>query len=135
MISPTGFGIRNDKMGMGHYGSSRGGRKHLGVDFLADPFQEVIAPFSLYIERIATPNAKYSDLSGISWKTKFMTGQMFYFSPDRSLIGCEVREGMIIGMAQDLKPFYGPEIKSHIHFEIESFDPMILIKMREIWNK
>lgn len=132
MISPTGRGIRNDQEGMGHYGAARGGgRGHLGFDFKAHPFQDVVAPFDMIIDRVALPRAG-SDLSGISWRTESMTGQMFYFLPNPDLIGCPVRRGQVIGQAQDLKQYYGPKIISHIHFEIESIDPAIIMKLTDI---
>ena len=132
MISPTGQGIRNDPMGLGDYGTPRTkGRLHMGVDFLCTPHLDVVAPFDMFIVRVARPKAD-SAMSGISWRTKHMSGQMFYFLPLRSLIGKRVKQGDVIGVAQDVSKEYNGEMKPHIHFEIESFDPMVLMGLMEV---
>jgi murein DD-endopeptidase MepM/ murein hydrolase activator NlpD len=125
MISPARKIIRNDSGGQGHYGASRGSRTHLGTDFAARAGQMVLAPLDMVIKRIAKPNASY--LSGIAFYTPNSTGKMFYFEPDTSLIGEEVHQGQIIGIAQELQSHYGQNVGDHIHVQFDSFNPMIFI--------
>jgi len=128
MFSPTKNGIRVDAMGDGHYGSSRDGgtRIHKGVDFIAKAGQDVFAPFNMVVERVARPYAKHPEYEGIAWRTKTMTGKMFYFKPLTSIIGKEVKQGDKIGVAQDLQLLYGSKMTNHIHFQIDSIDPMTI---------
>lgn len=132
MISPTGLGIRNDEMGQGHWGAPRGDRIHKGVDFKSVSGQEVIAPFDLTIERISRPNVSY--LSGIAFKNEYSKGNMWYFTPDVSLIGKEVKQGEVIGHAQALREYYGPKMTNHIHFQFSEIDPMWMIASASILN-
>lgn len=132
MISPTGLGIRNDSMGDGHYGAYRKGRIHLGCDFMSIPGDPVRAPFKMLIERIALPKAD-SYLSGVAWRSDDMTGKMFYFKPDETFIGLNVNQGTVIGTAQQLD--YGPDMDNHIHFQIDSVNPEILMHVAALLRK
>lgn len=135
MISPTGKGVRNDSQGLGHYRAPRKNKKHLGTDFISEPYQLIVAPFDMLIESLAHPSTKHPELSGISFYNEILSGQMFYFNPEERLIGHPVKKGTVIGSAQDLKPYYGEEMISHIHLEIESVDPMFILQLSEITRK
>jgi len=132
MISPTGKGIRNDSEGLGHYGASRGTRRHKGTDYLALPGQPIVAPFDMVLSRYSNPSTKFPLESGIKWKTPSGSGKMFYFVPIAELIGTFVTKAQVIGIAIDLTLYYGPNIDSHIHFQIDSFDPEILHRLSQI---
>ena len=132
MISPTGLGIRTDPAGSGHYGSRRGRRIHKGTDYLAEPNQDIIAPFDMVIKRYANPTTAFPLTSGIVWTTPHMTGKMFYFVPDSHLIGAVVTAGQYLGLAIDLKKYYSADMSSHIHFQIDSFDPEFLRSLTEL---
>jgi len=118
MISPTGLGIRSDSEGDGHYGARRGLRRHNGIDYICKKGQNVVAPFDMIIERVSNPKANCY-LSGIKWKSGKSTGRLFYLQPDMSLIGKSVKEGTIIGIAQDVSKWYKLEkMLPHIHFQV-----------------
>ena len=118
MISPTGKKIRVDSEGDGHYGTRRRSRRHGGEDYEADEGQDVVAPFSFKIDRIAYTK-RDMQMEGIAWSVGKSEGRMFYFSPDRLLIGKQVKEGQVIGTAQSVSKYYGlPEMKDHIHFQV-----------------
>ncbi len=134
MISPTGMGIRVDLEGDGHYGAKRRNRIHKGVDYLCHPFQDIVAPFDMVIDRMAIPNA-VQRFSGIAWHTPTMEGKMFYFAPLGSLIGHPVKQGEFIGNAQNVQDHYGENMKPHIHFRVDSFDPDVLRKLTELVTK
>lgn len=136
MISPTGLGIRNDSEGLGHYNSIRhGGRQHKGTDYLAVAFQDIIAPFDMILKRYANPTMKFPRESGVEWITPFASGKMFYFIPKPELIGSFVIKSHVIGTAIDLKPYYGENIKSHIHFQIDSIDPELFRSLSNVLKK
>ena len=128
MISPTGKGIRSDPMGDGRYGSSRGNRKHRGTDYLCDPGQNIVAPISGIIARVAYPYADKS-YSGVIIAGKHMSIKLFYFEPLEDFIGGEVDQGMAIGFAQDISKRYGSKMKPHVHLEIISLDPAIFTEL------
>ena len=132
MISPTGKGIRNDSKGAGHYGAPRGNRKHRGTDYLCEPGQFVLSPIFGKIERIAYPYADKS-YSGIVIRGKHLTVKMFYLNPT-ALIGNFVRAGGVVGSAADIskrKDSYKGMLP-HIHLEIESIDPELIMQLHEI---
>ena len=127
MISPTGKGIRYDSEGAGNYGARRGNRTHLGVDFKSEEGQDIVAPFSMKIVRVANPAADKPKLSGIAFENAYSTGKMFYFKPKKELIGAFIKEGIVIGTQQSLKEYYGPNMTDHIHLQFDSFDPQIIL--------
>jgi len=129
MISPTGKGIRSDPKGDGHYGTSRGSRKHKGVDYLCDPEQDIYAPISGIITRIAYPY-KDKSYSGVVIEGKHLTVKMFYFEPFPDFIKMEVFQGQVIGFSQDISQRYGGSpMKPHIHLEIVNIDPSIFTEL------
>ncbi len=136
MISPTGKGIRgSDKWGSGAYGSSRdnGSRIHSGVDFICEPGQNVLCPISSgKIIREAKPYSK-GDYSGILIRGKNIEIKMFYLMPIFPMIGQECRKGDYIGIAQDISEKY-PGMTPHIHLEIVSLNPGVLINLCDELN-
>ena len=133
MISPTGHDIRNDSEGFGHYGAKRAGnRLHKGTDYFAIPNQPIVAPFDMVLSRYSRPSDKFPRESGVKWKTPSGSGRMWYFVPIPKLIGTFVSKGTVIGIAIDLTTYYGPKIDSHVHFQINSFDPEIFHRLSKI---
>lgn len=130
MISPTGLGVRSDEEGDGAWGSKRTAGAHKGVDFICHPYQDIVAPTDMIIQRIARPYVGTS-LSGIAWRSETMAGKMFYFLPYIRLIGRPVREGQVIGTAQDVSLEYDPGMTPHVHMQIDSIDVMALINLTE----
>ena len=127
IMSPTGSSVRRvDKWGSGRYGASRGVRLHAGADFIAMPGQGVMAPIAGHIEREARPYPN-EVFSGVLMRAAWVEIKMFYFEPYRDMIGTDVSQGEVIGIAQDLQTKY-PGITPHIHLEIESIDPEILLQ-------
>lgn len=119
MISPTGKGIRSDSEGDGNYCADRGNRKHNGIDYECEQGQEVRAPFDMHIDRVANPREK-SPLSGIAWSYGKSKGKMFYFKPYKYIIGQDVVEGEIIGIAQSVSKGYNlPLMADHIHLQVD----------------
>lgn len=133
MISPTGKEIRSDSEGDGHYNARRsGGKKHKGTDYLAIAGQPIVAPFDMVLERYSRPSSRFPKESGVAWYTPSGSGKIFYFVPLPKLVGTFVTKATVIGIAIDLKTYYGPNMDSHIHFQIDSFDPEILRRLSQI---
>ncbi len=118
--------MRNDSEGLGHYHAPRGTRLHEGMDFLCRLGQEIVAPISGRITRRSYP---YSDLSysGCVIVGDDITVKMWYFMPDKDLIGEKVKQGDFIGVAQDISVRYSSKMKPHIHLQIEEINPAILL--------
>lgn len=132
IISPTSKGLRlPDRWGSGAHGAPRGNnRKHNGVDFECVPGEPVRAPVGGKIKREARPYATgpYSGL--VIDAPGAINISMFYFVPDKSLIGQTVQQGDVIGVAQDIGQRY-PGITPHIHLQINSIDPVLLLENKE----
>ena len=136
MINPTGGNIRNDKGGFGHFGASRkktvDGRvvryRHRGVDYVCIPGQEVRIPFTAVVIRSKNP---YEGYHGVLFRGKGIVGTLFYVDVPEDLIGKEMKEGEIIGKAEDISQKY-LSIIPHVHFQIDKIDPEILIHIYQL---
>lgn len=128
MISPTGGRPRGvDNYGSGAWGAGRGNRKHLGVDYICVPSQQIYAPIAGKIVREARPYAS-DDYSGCLIEGEHMHVKIFYMTVADNLIGRFVEQGQAIGFAQDITLKY-PGITPHVHLQVESIDPAIFTEM------
>ncbi len=121
---------RNDLIGSGAFGASRGGgtRKHQGVDLEAPAGSPVRSPVDGAVEKIGDPYRKGHPLHGqfntiwIRTKTGFRV-KMFYVNPqDRNgnpLVkpGDIVRAGQPVGTMQD-RARHDKGMINHLHLEI-----------------
>lgn len=127
MINPTGGAIRNDAMGNGHYGASRGNRKHDGVDYLCNAYQRVVAPISGKVNRVIQVYKSDSTWVGVEIVGRRATVQLFYVKVTDGLIGQHVVAGDVVGIAQAIGKKYnngGPAMmQDHVHMRITSVDP------------
>jgi hypothetical protein len=129
IISPTGLGPRpTDDFGSGAFHASRGSRLHSGVDYMCVPGQDVKAPISGTITRESRP---YGDkYSGCVLKDTDIQMRIWYFKfIDRKLIGTYVKQGDVIGTAQDISNKYNTKEKfmiPHIHVQIDWISPELL---------
>ncbi|MDH4319961.1 MAG: M23 family metallopeptidase [Desulfobulbaceae bacterium] len=128
MISPTGkTSVRSDSKGDGHYGSPRGARMHDGTDYPCIPGQQVVAPIAGTVSREAVPYADDPKYRGLVIQGKHARVKLFYLLPAKGIVGKSVAEGQVIGTAQDISAKYGKEMTPHIHLQVESYDPELLI--------
>ena len=120
LISPTGKSLRiMDHFGSGLYNAPRGNLKHNGIDFLCDPGQIILAPVD-----------GVKNYSGVYLENESLSLKMFYFTPDKKIIGKKVSRGQRIGIAQDISKLYNTGVKKmlpHIHLQIETIDPTLLL--------
>lgn len=116
---PTKSGhTRNcDPMGCGHFGASRGNRKHDGEDYVTAPGESILAPISGKITRIAYPYANDLSFKGIEIKGTTHTAKLFYMNPT-AIIGAHVRAGEVVGVAQNIAGKHGNGMINHVHVEI-----------------
>jgi hypothetical protein len=127
IISPTGLGVRNDAAGHGYYGAKRGTRLHMGMDFLCKYAQDVVSPIDGFVERIAYPYAGDRDYKGLVIRGSQLTIKLFYVAPWDWIIGTEIKQGDVVGMAQDISAKYGGKMLPHVHLSIVAIDPEILL--------
>ena len=135
MISPTGHGVRGqDKWGSGLYLAGRGNRLHPGEDYIAivKPVpQEIVAPTSGLILRERFPYSEPVEgvfFGGVQMQCPNCVITMFYFQLDKKLIKMNVKEGQVIGIAQDIGLKY-PGIISHVHLQFDSIRPGLFINL------
>lgn len=124
-VNPTGGEIRNDKKGLGHHGAPRGSRTHDGVDLVARKGQDILMPVDGIMIRESLP---YSD--DLKWRGAHIYNprieiKLWYFLPDKELIGMQLKAGSIIGTAQDIGEKY-ELVTPHIHLRICKIDPLLL---------
>ena len=126
LCNPTGKGIRSDSGGDGHFGASRGDRKHNGLDFLCEPGQVIRAAIS---GKLTRSRPYYNDVEYVGcgiWGKGYMV-KMWYFVPYEDLIHDQVKAGQEIGIAQDISKKYGGGMLPHIHLGLWSLEPTTLL--------
>ena len=133
MINPTGGNVRRDAHGLGYFGASRekveNGRvkryRHRGRDYVCIPGQEVYIPFTAIPIRRKNPCEGYH---GVIFRGRGIVGTLFYVQMEDSIINVELKEGDIIGFAEDISKKYVGVIP-HVHFQIDKIDPELLISI------
>ncbi len=110
-----------DEMGCGHFGASRGTRKHNGIDYCASPGDNICTNVAGSITKLGYT---YSD--DLSYRYVEVTDsekqrhRFFYVNPEVSL-GDLVSRGDVIGTAQDIAIRYAHKgnMKNHVHYEMK----------------
>lgn len=99
----------------------RGTRLHNGVDFNVEASGDVYSPIFGKIVRVAVPYKSDDRFRGlvIEGMGRYVgySVKLFYLDPLKEIVGRTVKQGELIGTAQDLTIKY-PGITNHIHFEI-----------------
>ncbi|MBK7056199.1 MAG: peptidoglycan DD-metalloendopeptidase family protein [Leptospiraceae bacterium] len=104
-------------------------RKHNGIDFICEPGQVIVSPVDGIVIRQAFP---YTDknYSGVLLGNDSLSLKMFYFIPDKKVLGKRVKQGDRLGIAQDISKRYSSKDRKmipHIHLQIECLDPTVLM--------
>ena len=129
----------SDCHGSGHYGASRGKRKHRGVDFVCTGGTLILSPCSGVVTK--TKGRVYSDSNKKGWsyveiKTSYESFARFFYVKNLDLSpGQQVEKGDVIGVAQGIEYLY-EGITPHIHFEARQdkktyFNPISYLMMLE----
>lgn len=108
-----------DVQGSGHFGASRGGRSHMGLDLAAEPGTPIHAPINGCVTKIGWP---YADPNKRHIRYVQVTAgdydfRVFYVDPCVA-VGDTVTVDTVIGHGQSTGEFY-PGITEHVHFEIK----------------
>lgn len=118
--NPTGRSPRGkDAYGSGHFGASRTGHIHAGVDYVADAGQTVIAPIAGFVTRVGyaykdSHDYRYVEITN---RTTGYMARVMYVGPEVQ-VGQALALGQTIGRAQNLQRRYPRGITNHVHLEI-----------------
>lgn len=112
----------HDAFGSGHFGASRGGRVHNGIDYECIPGAEVLSPVAGEVTKLgycyrADPFYRYVEITD----SNNLRHRIFYVQPELDL-GDVVTTDSVIATAQDIAAKYGEKMKSHVHYEIKDVD-------------
>ena len=131
ITSPTGFGIRSDNKGDGHYGARRGIRRHLGLDFKLDLSKDKLIYCPIDNGIITKEVYPYADLSynGLEIRNKDITLRLYYCKVLNGLVRQTVFKGQIIASAEDVSLKHGFGMIPHVHLEITSINPEMFLNV------
>lgn len=109
-----------DPKGCGHYGASRGSRKHMGIDLVVERGAPIYSPITGYISRYPYPYASDLRFKGVEIigekEHKDLKIKIFYCSPTVS-INTKITKGQKVAVAQAITDKYGLKMTNHIHVE------------------
>jgi len=115
-----------DAFGSGAFGSSRGDRKHKGIDYACEPGTEILSPCIGKVTKIGYPypnsTYRYVEVTDLSK----LRNRVFYIKPVVKK-GDQVTVLTVIGKAQDIAKKYSTEHKkmvNHVHYEILNGEPI-----------
>jgi hypothetical protein len=116
--------IRNDLWGDGAFGSRRGSKFHDGIDILVQPGDPIFSMIDGVIEKVDYPYASDLSWTGIQIGNDKVRTEIWYMTPNIPSGNLFVREGDLIGTAQDISHKYPPTEKipgpmtPHIHVRV-----------------
>lgn len=126
LIDPAGtYTIRRDPAGDGRFGAPRrnsaGAYEHRGLDTRTTPGDTARAPIAGTLVRTGVcyaddPTYRLVVIVAGTWQCKVL-----YVLPLDALVGCEVRLGQIVGLAQDVterKDYRAQGMRPHLHTEV-----------------
>lgn len=134
----TKYGIRQDSAGSGSFGAGRGNRSHTGIDWLANPGDEIKCPWDTAIfHRIIYPYSDDLSYTGGVYEvrvdgTKYFA-IIYYMDISQQIRHKHFYKGDVLGTAQNVAQRYNKPtsqlMKNHIHVEMyKVFDYTSLIK-------
>lgn len=112
--------IRVDGGGDGHFGTGRIGHIHQGIDLVCRPGQNVYAPFSGKVTRLATPYPDDLRWQGLVIESDVLGYEckLFYCTPASGVVGTGIERGQLIGYCQAISQKYSSGVTDHLHIEI-----------------
>lgn len=114
----TPLRIRVDALGDGHYGSSRAGHVHKGLDLETWPGQPVRSPVAGIVTRSFYVYDDSTRWTGVEVKTPSgVRVKLMYVAPSIALQS-SVQIGDVLGTAQPIHERYGSAMQDHIHVEV-----------------
>ncbi|XP_038159118.1 leukocyte cell-derived chemotaxin-2-like [Cyprinodon tularosa] len=126
--NPSNRRRTSDRYGQGHYGASRGGRLHKGVDIECSDGSVVYAPFDVTLHGkviVYNDRSKAAINEGINLRGEGHCFKLFYVRPDKTT--GSVTKGERIGTMLPMQSVY-PGITSHVHIQMcDKSDPTAMI--------
>ncbi|WP_138436349.1 M23 family metallopeptidase [Marinobacter shengliensis] len=107
-----------DGHGCGHFGASRGTRKHQGIDLNCKPMTTVCSPVAGTVTKIGYPYGDDLSYRYVEISSQGYAFRVFYVDPMVTR-GQQVSKSTPIGKAQDLGTRYSG-ITNHVHLEIKN---------------
>ena len=119
-----------DGQGCGHFGASRGTRKHMGVDMACPPGTEVGSPVRGQVTKLGYPYEGDMETRYVQIVAEQYLFRLFYVDPSVA-VGDYVEVGEIVGTSQRLSSM-DRDGTQHVHFEVmntsgEYIDPTPVI--------
>jgi len=131
--------MRNDTLGLGHFGASRDGgtRTHEGVDILVYEGQPLYSPFEGILTKEFYPYSGDTRFYGFdlvgTGRFEGLKVRIMYCRAIKDKIGKAVKAGELVGYAQKISKKYSVLMKDHIHVEVYEagvlVDPTTHIKL------
>ncbi len=106
-----------DAHGCGSFGASRGGRKHEGVDIVVTPGTKILSPITGKVIRYPFPYPGDIFYKGILIENEQYSVKIFYLNPT-AIQNTTVKQGGVIGVAQNIASKYSPGMTNHVHMEV-----------------
>jgi hypothetical protein len=119
-----------DPKGCGEFGAPRGSRTHIGLDIKAVPGEVIFSPISGKVTRFPFPYGNDLSFTGIEIVNNQYKVKIFYMKANVPA-NSTVKQGQVIGNAQDIAKKHGGGMINHIHLEVydnvgKLIDPKIL---------
>ena len=126
--------VRNDTQGEGHFGASRGSRKHNGLDLLCLPGLPIYATDVLHFVRFARPYADKAINGGLWENPDGAKVKIFYCNPVTTVK--TFFPGDIIAYCDNVARFYNNKMMPHVHVQLyneknEIIDPTSKIRITD----
>jgi murein DD-endopeptidase MepM/ murein hydrolase activator NlpD len=112
--------MRNDAMGLGHFGAPRGDRTHKGLDIIAAPGATVRAPLAGVVKRIGYVypgnfDFQFVEIQGANGDLV----RLMYVTPSPGIVRQAVNRGDIVGTAQPIAAHHGGGMINHVHLDLK----------------
>lgn len=124
MVSPTqNLKLRGaEPTGNGWYGASRsGGKKHKGLDIVAEPGEKIFSPINGRIIRVGTVYSFTRKFKLLVIANDIYEVKIMYLEPHPFKPGDLVSECTEIGINQDISRYWGGGMINHIHYEVRKY--------------
>lgn len=108
-----------DEWGSGAYGASRGERKHVGVDFVAEPGVLIGSHRSGVVSKLGYPYGDDLSFRYVEVTTPNGKRLRFFYLAPHVAEGEKIEIGDTLGAVQSLQKRY-PNITDHVHFEVRT---------------
>lgn len=108
----------SDPMGQGHFGASRGHRKHQGIDYVFAPETGLMSPVTGVVTKLGYPYSRDLSFRYVEVTDEDGYKHRFFYVLPGVAVGDQISEGDVIGFVQDIAIKWGNGMKNHIHYEI-----------------